>query len=100
MVLDMMLPSAPLGLWRQSYYRQLTDRKEGYSEMAKLKEVVDGLLPDADERRRIRLAASKTQEEMAVLCGVTLRTIERWESGATPSSDKAMRYAQILKAMQ
>ena len=41
-------------------------------------------LPDAAERRRIRVAAGVSQRELASALGVSWTAIQRWEQGSRP----------------
>ena len=41
-------------------------------------------LPDAAERRRIRVAAGVSQRELASALGVSWTAVQRWEQGSRP----------------
>jgi putative transcriptional regulator len=44
----------------------------------------------------IRLVMGLTQEELAIIIGVTLPTINRWENGHNKPSKLAMQQIQVL----
>lgn len=51
-------------------------------------------LPPPDERRRIRVTAGITQDELATVLGVSRAAVARWESGNRhPRSDMHATYA-------
>ena len=52
-------------------------------------------LPDAAERRRIRVAAGVSQRELASALGVSWTAIQRWEQGARPRTHLE-QYASAL----
>ena len=53
------------------------------------------LLPDAAERRRIRVAAGVSQRELASALGVSWTAIQRWEQGSRPRTHLEL-YATAL----
>ncbi|MFY1677155.1 helix-turn-helix domain-containing protein [Streptomyces sp. WMMC905] len=58
-------------------------------------------LPTPAERRRLRLAASLTRQEVAERVGVTPETVRAWEAGRTnPSGRRRAAYAHLLKTLE
>lgn len=58
-------------------------------------------LPNRRDWRRLRMAARWTLADMADACGVTERTVGRWERDeAEPTGKKAQRYAAVLARIQ
>ncbi|MBN0044316.1 helix-turn-helix domain-containing protein [Streptomyces actuosus] len=57
-------------------------------------------LPPPEERRRLREAASLTQDQLAARVGVTRKTVRAWESGrTTPRGGKREAYAELLASL-
>ncbi|MFC5215416.1 sigma factor-like helix-turn-helix DNA-binding protein [Streptomyces coerulescens] len=57
-------------------------------------------LPPPDERRRLREAGALTQAQVAERVGVSLETVQAWESGrTTPRGRTRETYAQLLRAV-
>ncbi|MCH0563953.1 MULTISPECIES: helix-turn-helix domain-containing protein [unclassified Streptomyces] len=57
-------------------------------------------LPPPKERRRLREAASLTQDQLAARVGVTRKTVRSWESGrTTPRGGKREAYAELLASL-
>jgi DNA-binding transcriptional regulator YiaG len=56
-------------------------------------------LPSPAVRRGIREDAGVSCRQLAVLVGVTTTTITRWERGATPHAEHAIRYREVLEAL-
>ena len=57
-------------------------------------------LPSPAIRRDIRLSAGVSCRQLALLVGVTPMTVIRWEKGATPHTEHAIRYREVLDALQ
>jgi DNA-binding transcriptional regulator YiaG len=53
-------------------------------------------LPDIDERRAIRVRAALTQNDLAVMAGVSVQAVLKWENGYPISASYAVRYKQAL----
>ena len=56
-------------------------------------------LPDAAERRRIRVAAGVSQRELASALGVSWTAVQRWEQGARPRTHLE-EYAAALSLLE
>ncbi len=75
---------------------------ESVSDLAALVEKARALrqLPPPAERRRIRLEAGVTQQELAAALGASRVSISRWEKGARlPRGDSALRYSRALERL-
>lgn len=58
-------------------------------------------LPPPALRRAIRQAAGPSQAEVAQECGVSQRTVSRWECGvANPRGEHLSRYVALLNELQ
>jgi DNA-binding transcriptional regulator YiaG len=57
-------------------------------------------LPSPAVRRDIRVSAGVSCRQLAFLIGVTATTVIRWENGATPHTEHAIRYREVLDALQ
>jgi len=66
----------------------------------KARSVVRNSLPSPQERRRIRLSARVTAEEVAAALGVTRQTVCHWETGLrSPSGAFAEQYSALLSEL-
>jgi DNA-binding transcriptional regulator YiaG len=63
-------------------------------------EVKAAQLPPAADRRRIREAAGLTFRDIARFLDVNPMTVIRWEEGNTPRRAHAIRYRQLLDALE
>lgn len=59
------------------------------------------VLPDPDERTRLRRALGIQQREVARAMGVSPQSVWAWETGRSePSEPHRQRYAELLAAMR
>ena len=56
-------------------------------------------LPDAAERRRIRIAAGVSLRDVAAAVGVSHTAVATWEAGATPREHRAA-YVRLLDELR
>jgi DNA-binding transcriptional regulator YiaG len=57
-------------------------------------------LPDTAARKGLRESAGLSSRQLASALGVTATTVIRWERGAIPSREHAIRYREVLDALR
>jgi DNA-binding transcriptional regulator YiaG len=65
-----------------------------------LAELASTRLPEPASRRGLRVGAGLSSRQLARAIGVSATTVGRWENGATPRRDHAIRYREILDALR
>ncbi len=71
------------------------------NEYALIRRVKAARLPAPDERRKIRLSAGVSLEELAAELGVTPGAVSRWELGQSePRTKNALAYRALLDALK